>query len=215
MTMLVMIMSANIVFFNGRVKTCEVSHFYNYEPKNVVTDGFDVSDYEMMGAESQMIKAWDFSVIPQTHTLDLRDMQFPLAKTYVTSNYGYRKRFGRNHYGVDLKAAIGDTVYASQDGIVRISKANSTTGYGTYIVLRHGSCIETVYGHLSRLLVDRNDTVKQGQPIALSGNTGRSTGPHLHFEIRFMGIAINPQEIFDFGNRKITQNTYKFVKTRS
>lgn len=214
MAMLVMMMSANIVSFNGKPKVCEVSNFYKYEQNNTETT-FDISEYEMIGSESQIIKAWDYSVIPYQYTLDLRNMQFPLEKTYVTSNYGYRKRFGRNHYGVDLKAAIGDTVYAAESGMVRISKANSTTGYGTYIVLRHSGCIETVYGHLSKLLVERNEMVMQGQPIALSGNTGRSTGPHLHFEIRFMGITINPQDIFDFNNRKITQNKYEFVKTRS
>ena len=85
-------------------------------------------------------------------------------------------------------------------------------GSGFYVIVRHENGLETVYGHLSRFLVKPDQYVKAGQPIALSGNTGRSTGPHLHFETRFMGYAINPEAIFDFANRCTHTDSYTFSK---
>ena len=85
-------------------------------------------------------------------------------------------------------------------------------GYGNYVLIRHNNSTETVYAHLSKFIVKQGDYVKCGQPIALSGNTGRSTGPHLHFEIRYMGYAINPGAVFDFKNRCAISPTYNFSK---
>ena len=130
---------------------------------------------------------------------------------YVTSPYGYRKRFRRMHKGVDLKLNVGDTIRAAFDGRVRLTKYEAR-GYGKYIVVRHTNDLETVYGHLSRFLVEPGTYVKAGTPIALGGNTGRSTGPHLHFETRYMGYAINPMAIFDFNNQTTHTDTYTFDK---
>ena len=116
---------------------------------------------------------------------------------YVTSPYGYRRRFRRMHKGIDLKVQTGDTVYAAFNGKVRLTKYERR-GYGYYVVIRHENELETVYGHLSKFLVEPDQYVKAGDPIALGGNTGRSFGSHLHFETRFMGYAINPSAIFDF-----------------
>ena len=125
----------------------------------------------------------------------------------VTSKFGWRGR--RMHYGIDLKVMTGDTIYAAFDGKIRVRKFDRR-GYGYYLVVRHPNGLETVYGHLSRFLVDVDETVKAGQPIALGGNTGRSTGSHLHFEARLMGQPINPAEIFDFDNRVAHTDTYMF-----
>ncbi|MBS7373174.1 MAG: M23 family metallopeptidase, partial [Muribaculaceae bacterium] len=97
-------------------------------------------------------------------------------------------------------------------GRVRLTKYERS-GYGFYVIVRHENSLETVYGHLSRFLVKPDQYVKAGQPIALAGNTGRSTGPHLHFETRFMGYAINPEAIFDFANRCTHTDTYLFTKS--
>ena len=129
--------------------------------------------------------------------IDLTGYVNPVKTNVINSHFGYRPRFGRNHYGVDLKASIGDTIYASFDGKVRIAKFNRD-GYGFYIMIRHTNGIETLYGHLSKFLVKANQHVKRGEPIALAGNTGRSTGPHLHYEMRYMGRAMNPEKLVDF-----------------
>lgn len=117
------------------------------------------------------------------------------VKGEVVSVYGWRRR--RMHHGIDLRLTTGDTVYASFDGKVRYSDYNYG-GYGNLIVLRHFSGLETYYGHLSALFVDPNSFVKAGDPIGLGGNTGRSTGPHLHFEVRYMGSSLNPEYLIDF-----------------
>ena len=106
-----------------------------------------------------------------------------------------------------------DTVRAAFDGKVRLTRFERG-GYGFYVIVRHENGLETVYGHLSRFLVQPDQFVKAGTPIALSGNTGRSTGPHLHFETRFMGVAINPEAIFDFENRVTHTDVFTFNKNK-
>lgn len=129
----------------------------------------------------------------------------------VTSNYGYRAKFGRMHKGIDLHIRSNDTIYAAFDGKVRLTNYEAK-GYGNYVILRHPNGLETVYGHLNKFLVKPDQVVKAGQPIALGGSTGRSTGPHLHFETRYMGYAINPSAIFDFANQTTHTDTYTFDK---
>ena len=116
------------------------------------------------------------------------------------------------HKGLDIKVNIGDTIVAAFDGKVRIVKYERG-GYGKYVVVRHDNGLETVYGHLSKQLVEENQLVKAGEVIGLGGNTGRSTGSHLHFETRFLGIAINPALMFDFPKQDIVADTYTFKKT--
>ncbi|MDD2226664.1 MAG: peptidoglycan DD-metalloendopeptidase family protein, partial [Dysgonamonadaceae bacterium] len=101
----------------------------------------------------------------------------------------------------------GDTIYAAFDGKIRV-KDYERGGYGNYIVIRHINGLETVYGHLSKFLVEENDFVESGQPIGLAGSTGRSTGPHLHFETRFLGRPINPNFIVDFNNKVCHRDEY-------
>ncbi len=148
--------------------------------------------------------------IPETYSVDCTQFSYPLdGIRRVNSRYGYRRRFGRMHYGVDLQVNIGDTVRAAFDGKVRVVD-NERRGYGKYIVVRHTNGLETVYGHLSRQEVKVNDIVRAGDPIGLAGNTGRSTGPHLHFETRFLGIAINPEQIVDFASGVPARDRYVF-----
>lgn len=148
--------------------------------------------------------------IPDHHDIDVSEYTSP-TPGYVTSNYGYRSRFGRMHYGIDLKLQVGDTVRAAFSGKVRLTKYEGR-GYGYYVVIRHNNGMETVYGHLSRFLVKPNEYVKAGEPIALGGNTGRSTGAHLHFETRYLGIPINPAAIIDFENQVPHKDVFAFDK---
>lgn len=163
------------------------------------------------GWDSQLVNAYTNSVVPDSKVIDVTNFAMP-TPGYVTSPYGYRRRFRRMHKGIDLKVQIGDTIRAAFDGKVRLTRYERR-GYGYYVIVRHENGLETVYGHLSRFLVKPDDYVKAGDPIALGGNTGRSTGPHLHFETRFMGYAINPAAIFDFENQ--TTHTDQFTFTKS
>jgi len=126
----------------------------------------------------------------------------------VTSQYKYRWK--RAHKGTDIGLHVGDAVYAAFDGIVRVAlPINLTGGYGNVLVIRHPNGLETYYGHLSRFIVKSGDIVKAGELIGYGGSTGRSTGPHLHFETRYMGQAFDPERIFDFENG--TLRTEEFV----
>ena len=169
------------------------------------------NDIYAEGWESGLVNAYRNATIPQTKNISIIGYHMPIKHRVINSHYGYRKNFGRMHHGVDLKANWCDTIYSVFDGKVRLTKFDRD-GYGFYAVIRHDNGLETLYGHLSRFLVKPNQFVKAGQPIALSGNTGRSTGPHLHFEIRFMGIPLNPEKIFDFVNGVAHRDIYVFNK---
>lgn len=147
--------------------------------------------------------------IPENFRIDLRNFCMPTPSRVVTSNYGYRARWGRQHKGLDIKVYIGDTIRAAFSGKVRIVKYNGG-GYGKYVVIRHPNGLETLYGHLSKQLVEENEVVKAGTPIGLGGNTGRSTGSHLHFETRLGGVALNPALLFDFRNQDVTGDYYVY-----
>ena len=121
----------------------------------------------------------------------------------VTSKFGPRRY--RYHYGTDINLNTGDTVVAAFDGKVRIAAYHY--GYGHTVVLRHLNGLETVYAHFSKILVDTNQMVKAGQPIGLGGNTGRSYGSHLHFEVRYMGIPFNPETVVNFEQGTLLNDT--------
>ncbi len=134
-------------------------------------------------------------------TLNMEWVNYNHPDFHMPVNGELRSRFGwrryRYHYGVDLKLRTGDTVYATFDGKIRYARYNGG-GYGNLVVMRHYNGSETYYAHLSRFLVDTNDYVRAGTPIGLGGSTGRSTGPHLHFEVRYLGNAINPADVINF-----------------
>ena len=137
--------------------------------------------------------------LPAEYRIDLRDFHMPCESRVVNSHYGYRRQFGRNHYGTDIKVYVGDTIRAAFSGKVRVVQDQGRRkGYGKYIIIRHANGLETTYGHLSKQLVHENQVVKAGDVIGLGGNTGFSTGPHLHFETRLLGEKINPEKLFSF-----------------
>ena len=159
---------------------------------------------------NQYVKTYAGVVVPDYFQIDLSSFVMPV-KGKITSPFGHRRR--RFHYGTDIKLHAGDTVYAAFEGKVRV-KQYERRGYGYFLVLRHPNGLETVYGHLSQFLVDEKESVEAGQPIALGGSTGRSTGSHLHFECRFVGQAINPAEIVDFENFCTFYDSYLFQKSK-
>jgi len=123
----------------------------------------------------------------------IRDDLFTPVQGKVTSEFGLRR--GRPHKGIDIAAKSGTPIYAVLDGVVVFSGVQS--GYGNVIVIEHPDFVMTVYAHNDRNLVALGDEVKKGQQIAEVGNTGKSTGPHLHFEYRIKGQAINPRKVLN------------------
>lgn len=135
---------------------------------------------------------------------DSVNRHFPLPGAKVISPYG--KRSGRTHSGVDLKTKPGDKIYAAFEGEVIFSDVYH--GYGNYIRIKHPNGLETCYSHNSKNLVKKGDYVKAGQVIALVGQTGRATTPHLHFEVRINGKTRNPANYFDL-NKGVVRNKFR------
>ena len=130
------------------------------------------------------------------------------AEVYYRGKFGMRR--GRRHQGVDLPLKTGDPVYATFNGKVRISKYFGA--YGNLVVIRHENGIETFYGHLSKRLVEAGDWVNAGDVIGLGGSTGRSTGPHLHYETRYDGFAFDPQWLIDFKKGELRHRLFVLKK---
>ena len=149
------------------------------------------------------------TALPDTFKINLRGFCMPTDNRVVTSNFG--ARWGRQHKGIDVKVYTGDTIRAAFSGKVRMVKYEAG-GYGKYVVIRHGNGLETIYGHMSKHLVAEDEIVEAGQPIGLGGNTGRSTGSHLHFETRLCGVALNPALMFDFKNQDVVGDYYMFYR---
>lgn len=162
------------------------------------------------------VQAYGDAIVPDSYTFDLTGFCMPTSNTRITDIFGYRPRRRRVHNGLDIKVLVGDTIRAAFDGKVRIVKNQGRRrGYGQYIVIRHDNGLETVYGHLSKQLVSEEQLVKAGDVIGLGGNTGRSTGSHLHFETRFLGIPIDPALMFDFEKQDIVADSYTFHKGKT
>jgi murein DD-endopeptidase MepM/ murein hydrolase activator NlpD len=165
------------------------ARLYNY-----VWDNRTVNPYKMRTTD-----------MPDTFRIDFSHYCHA-NRNVVTSDFGFRRGW-RFHYGIDTRLKTGDSICSSFDGMVRIAQRGRA--YGNYVVIRHFNGLETVYGHHSKTLVKVNQVVRAGEVIALGGNTGRSTGPHLHYEVRYLGQPIPPRELIDFetyaGKYRITE----------
>lgn len=142
-------------------------------------------------------------------SLSAHPYSFPLPGAKVISNYGGRNR--TNHSGVDIKTCAKDTIRCVFDGVVRLAKVYG--GYGNVIVVRHGSGLETVYSHNFSNFVKSGEVVKAGQPLGLTGRTGRATTEHLHFETRINGQHFDPNLLFDMGQRTLQAKCLQFIRT--
>jgi hypothetical protein len=157
---------------------------------------------------------FDYKTMLDTLKLVLIDSSFSRFyvhpfPNYITSPFG--PRGGYWHFGTDVKVRTGDTVRCAFDGIVRVVM-NDRYGYGKAVVVRHHNGLETIYGHLSKATVTLNQKLKAGETIGLGGNTGRSTGSHLHFEIRFCGEPFDPALIIDFDNYSLKSDTMQLSR---
>lgn len=175
-----------------------------------IEDREGIDDSDIFGAfwDTQTVNPYGNVAIPDHKDILLGEFVHP-HDGRVTSEFGYRPRFGRVHKGIDIKLNVGDTVRACFDGKVRVARYNPG-GFGYFVIVRHDNGLETLYGHLKRFTVKPGQVVKAGQMIGYGGNTGRSTGPHLHLETRYMGMAINPRAIIDFDNKTTHKDVFAF-----
>lgn len=197
-----------------------VSLYMPTETVETVEPHFMLLNEENVIPSDEMYPTWANSVVhynsamPDSFRIDLRNYVMPTPSVKVTDIFGYRPNRRRVHQGLDIKVQTGDTIYAAFDGKVRIT-SYQRRGYGHYVVIRHNNGIETLYAHLSKKLVEANDNVKAGDPIGLGGNTGRSSGSHLHFETILMGKSLDPALMFDFKNQKMTGESYLYRRPGS
>ncbi len=202
------------------VVSVPVSLYRPTEMVEAVEPHFMLLNEENIIPSDEMYPTWTNSVVhynsvmPDSFRIDLRNYVMPTPSVKITDIFGYRPNRRRMHQGLDIKVQTGDTIYAAFDGKVRVT-SYQRRGYGHYVVIRHNNGIETLYAHLSKKLVEANDNVKAGDPIGLGGNTGRSSGSHLHFETILMGKCLDPALMFDFKNQKMTGNSYLYRKPGS
>lgn len=182
--------------------------------EKIQIDSIWITAFEYFSAwDSKKINIYDFDPKKFTDTIPVKlyddklgyKWKLPLEKTPITSPFGPRWRSW--HYGVDLDLNTGDPIYAGFDGIVRI-RGYDRYGYGYYVVVRHKNGLETLYGHMSKILVNIGQELKAGDLIGKGGSTGRSTGSHLHYELRFQGAPFNPELIYDFKKSAIKRQIY-------
>lgn len=140
--------------------------------------------------------------------IDSCDYEVPFL-SYKTSDFGNRRY--HYHYGVDIKVYTGDPIKTAFAGVVRVSHYDGD--YGNVVVVRHSNGLETLYGHMSKLKVKQGDWVEAGDIIGLGGNTGRSTGSHLHFEARYLGEPIDPNSIIDWETGNLKMDTLYLNKS--
>ena len=177
--------------------------FFSYEDDELDEDSLEILPAELMPFRTPIDSIQDFDI-------DLSGFVFPTASSHITSPFGPRR--GRFHYGTDIGLSYGDTVVAAFDGVIRVVNYQRK-GYGHYVIIRHKDSLETVYAHFTRPLVEVNQEVKAGDPIGLGGSTGRSTGPHLHFEMRYLGNAFNSTKVINYASKDLYTNTYRVNKT--
>lgn len=214
-------------YANELEDTCSEDTCYEY---SLEEGDYWYDDNDTTGISTEMLKImfenWDsvsvhipkadFSHLEDTIYLPLVEQDYILPPyAEVTSEFGWRRY--RYHYGIDIKNKTGDSIYAVFDGFVRIARRVGT--YGNVVVIRHLNGLETFYAHCSKILVKPNQEVKSGELIALAGSTGRSTGPHLHLEVRYKGVPFNPRYIIDFDSNRlrndtlmITRETFNYLK---
>ncbi|MFD2522636.1 peptidoglycan DD-metalloendopeptidase family protein [Emticicia soli] len=184
--------------FAGSDDMVKIASYFSVWNTSVIDPyGIDAKDYE----EVVPIQLYDIS--------QGRYWSGPMAKGVTNSQFGWRWR--RWHTGIDLDLDTGEPIYAAFDGIIRVSGVHG--GYGRCVVVRHYNGLETLYGHLSKINFEANTVVKAGDEIGKGGSTGRSSGPHLHFETRYEGNPFDPKNIFTFNPEKIEINSAEFTMT--
>ncbi len=195
--------------------TQDVKHLHQSEK-----DSTEQVTLDLLNCHPIFTECWDNKETFPYEVIRLEDLpemiELPLLRKteqftltwYGKVNSKYKKRWGRQHHGIDLHLNTGNNVYAAFDGIVRYAQYNKS-GFGNCVVIRHLNGLETVYAHLSRIHVPLNGFVKSGDIIGLGGNTGRSQGPHLHFEVRYKDFSIDPEWLIDLSGQQLKVDTLR------
>ena len=195
----------NIVLYNDNTWRYVRNRDVNVLDETIYTQNWDTTKIQVYTTE--------LKDIPISMVIDLVDTlksyHYPF-KGRVTSKYGPRRR--RIHQGTDIDLETGDPVYATFDGRVRIC-TYVRGGYGNLVILRHDNGLETFYGHLSEIMVRPNEWVTAGQQIGKGGNTGRSTGSHLHYEMRYKGQTFDPERLIDCTTGDLRRETFLLKRT--
>lgn len=204
---------------DGELSIVEVEEQVRFDDSTWVKIAEYYSIWDSKAVNPYRIDATKFKDTVEIQLLDEqggRNFHPPLRNSIINSDFGMR--WSRFHYGIDLDLNVGDSIFAVFDGIVRIAKYDKN-GYGNYVLLRHYNSLETLYGHMTKQAVAPGQYVKAGDFIGFGGSTGRSTGPHLHFEVRFEGNAIDPEHFFDFQKNllkddkcQITSQQFEYLK---
>lgn len=195
----------NIVLFNDNTWRYVRNRSISADDDTVFTSDWDTIKLQAYGIE---LKDMPVSVVIDLVD-SLKSYHYPHVGR-INSKYGVRRR--RSHQGTDIGLKVGDPVYAVFDGRVRISQYQNG-GYGNLVIIRHDNGLETYYGHLSERLVKPNEWVTAGQVIGYGGSTGRSTGPHLHFETRYKGQSFDPERLIDFTTGTLRRETFLLKKS--
>lgn len=181
---------------------------FAFDPKMIPSSHYEDAIWDTITINPYKV---DLKSMSDTVLLALKDSYdcafHPPAIGDISSNFGFR-RWGRRakfHFGVDVRMEVGDPVYAMFDGIVRVSKRSADYGY--VVLIRHYNGLETLYAHFNQLLVFPGQPIRSGDIIGLAGSTGRSTGPHLHFEVRYKGEKIDPNKIISFPSGSLLSDT--------
>jgi murein DD-endopeptidase MepM/ murein hydrolase activator NlpD len=187
--------------------------------EQIQIDSIWVTAYEYFANwDSKKVDIYNFQIKDLQDSVNLRLYdegagelwKMPLDIIKITSIFG--PRWGRGHYGTDLDLETGDPVYSGFDGIVRV-KSYDRYGWGYYVLVRHKNGLESLYGHLSKQLVEVGQELKAGDILGKGGSTGRSTGSHLHYELRYRGLPFDPQKVYDFPNVDIRSKNLTISKS--
>jgi len=197
---------------NGNSKEGRKPQFFSENDKTYPL--WDIFYHDGLSSSRVRLRTLSMDSLPDEINLrlvkDTSEFCFPV-KNIITSPYGWRDRWNRPHRGVDILLRTGDPVHCAFPGVVRI--AGRMGAYGNLIVVRHPNGLETCYGHLSKILVKPRQIVNAGDVIGLGGSTGRSTGPHLHFEVRFQYEPFDPEWILDFKTYQLRTRRLHLDKT--
>lgn len=197
----------------GQVQIVEIedeAQFQGSEDMVKIASYFSVWDTDTVDPYGIDAKEYDDVVPMQLYDISQgRYWAGPLSKGVTNSPFGWRWK--RWHTGQDLDLDTGEPVYAAFDGIIRVSRVQGA--YGRCVVIRHYNGLETLYGHLSKINFEANTIVKAGDEIGKGGSTGRSSGPHLHFETRYEGNPFDPKNIFNFSPSQINIVSQEFLMT--